>query len=163
MLISECFVLCVSDVDQIPVFSHAFVPDPDIGNVPVTGIAVQSGGDVSLQVNAVWICGDGVVPAVHGRWFQNQPLFRGDGLRIADPVVDVDGASVGCAVSGGAGGSVVGSGCVGAAGDFVAGGSVGCGGWDTGSVFGGVSAAAAVEAGSVTGGAVGSGMGSVTG
>ena len=90
MLISECFVLCVSDVDQVPVFFHAFVPDPDIGNVPVTGIAVQSGGDVSLQVNAVWICGDGVVPAVHGRWFQNQPLFRGDGLRIADPVVDVE-------------------------------------------------------------------------
>ena len=74
-----------------------------------------------------------------------------------------NGASVGCAGSGGAGGSVVGSGCVGAAGDFVAGGSVGCGGWDAGSVFGGVSAAAAVEAGPVTDGAVGSGMGSVTG
>lgn len=74
-----------------------------------------------------------------------------------------NGASVGYAVSGGAGDSVVGSGCVGAADDFVAGGSVGCGGWDAGSVFGGVSAAAAVEAGSVTDGAVGSGMGSVTG
>ena len=89
MLISKCFVLCVSDVDTIAVCGDGLIPNPNIGNVLVCRITIEPGLNVPFQIDAAGICVDGVIPAVNRPAVQLQTDAFGVVLGKADPIADV--------------------------------------------------------------------------
>ena len=89
MLISKYVVLCVSDVDTIAVCGDGLIPNPDIGNVFICRITVESGLNVPFQIDAAGICVDGVIPAVNRLAVQRKADAFGIVLGKADPVADV--------------------------------------------------------------------------
>ena len=89
MLISKCFVLCVSDVDQITASGNGLIPDPYIGNFRICRIAIESRLYVPFQIDTASIRINGVVPAVHGFAVQPKTDTLGIALGKTDPVADV--------------------------------------------------------------------------
>lgn len=89
MLISKCFVLCVSDVDQITASGNGLIPNPHIGDFRICRIAIESGLYVPFQIDTSCIRINGVVPAVHGFAVQRKTDTLGIALGKTDPVADV--------------------------------------------------------------------------
>lgn len=89
MLISKCFVLCVSDVDQIAASGDGLIPDPHIGDFRICRIAIESGLYVPFQIDTAGICINGVIQAVHRFTVQRKTDTLGIALGKADPVADV--------------------------------------------------------------------------
>ena len=89
MLISKCFVLCVSDVDQIAASGDGLIPDPHIGDFRICRIAIESRLYVPFQIDTSCIRINGVVPAVHSFAVQRKTDTLGIALGKTDPVADV--------------------------------------------------------------------------
>ena len=89
MLISKCFVLCVSDVDQIAASGDGLIPDPHIGDFRICRIAIESRLYVPFQIDTSCIRINGVIPAVHGFAVQRKTDTLGIALGKADPIANV--------------------------------------------------------------------------
>ena len=83
------FGLSVADIQIVAPVGAFFSPYPDVGNILVTGIAVEPALNIPFQIQAVRTCCDWIVPAVNRRAFQPQPNAHSVGFRIVDPSLNV--------------------------------------------------------------------------
>ena len=84
-------LLCVADIHLKVAVADLFIPNPNIGDVAVIGIAVQVAFYISFGAAALRACGYGIVPAVNCTAVKIQSHAHGIALRKTYPVADTVG------------------------------------------------------------------------
>lgn len=80
-------LLCVADIHLKGTGSGLLIPNPNIRDVGIFGVAAQVTLDVPFGVFALRTCGNGIVPAVHG--FAVQRKTDTLGIRLLTELIGI--------------------------------------------------------------------------